>query len=81
MCRSVLVWNDGDAMNKNAQKICDEFNTKYKVGTKGWIHFDSGEKKATHTTSKAQVIGGHSAVIWAKGISGCYLLNRFEPAY
>lgn len=66
---------------KNLQKLCDEFNDKYKVGTKGYLHMDSGEKKPTHTTSKAQVLSGHSAVIWVNGVSGCYLLDRFEPAF
>lgn len=63
------------------QEKCDAFNAKYSVGTKGWLNMDSGEKKATHTTSVAQVLSGHSAVIWVKGISGCYLLDRFEPAH
>ena len=64
----------------NPQEQCDKFNEKYSRGTKGWIHLDSGERKPTHTISEAQVLSGHSAVIWVKGISGCYLLDRFEPA-
>lgn len=63
------------------QQQCDAFNAKYKVGVKGYLHLDSGEKKPTHTTSQAQVLSGHSAVVWVKGVSGCYLLSRFEPAY
>lgn len=63
------------------QKKCDDFNAKYKTGTKGWLHMDSGEKKATHTTSEALVLSGHSAVVWVNGVSGCYLLDRFEPAF
>lgn len=66
---------------KNQQKQCDEFNAKYKVGTKGYLHTDSGEKKPTHTTSEAQVLSGHSAVVWVNGVSSCYLLDRFEPAF
>ena len=64
----------------DAQKQCDSFNEKYSVGTKGWLHLDSGERKATHTISKAQIMCDE-AVIWVKGVSGCYLLERFEPAY
>lgn len=64
---------------KNPQKQCDEFNAKYKVGTKGYLHMDSGEKKPTHTRSEAQVLSGHSAVVWVNGVSGCYLLDRFKP--
>ena len=61
------------------QKACDDFNSRYTKGTKGWLHMDSGESKPTHTRSKAQVLSGHSAVIWVAGVSGCYLLDRFEP--
>ena len=68
-------------MSDKLQKQCDNFNAKYKLGTKGWLHMDSGEAKATCTRSEAQVLSGHSAVIWVKGVSGCYLLDRFEPAY
>jgi len=62
------------------QRECDDFNLRYKLGTPGWLNMDSGERKATHTTSRAQVLSGHSAVVWVKGVSGCYLLDRFEPA-
>jgi hypothetical protein len=37
---------------------------------------DSGEIRETRTRSEAQVLGGHSAVVWLEGISGCYLLDR-----
>ena len=60
------------------QKQCDDFNRLYSKGTKGYLHMDSGEIKATHTTSEAQVLSGHSAVIWVYGVSGCYMLDRFE---
>ncbi|WP_374650281.1 hypothetical protein [Rhizorhabdus sp.] len=33
----------------------------------------------TRTRSKAEVLSGHSAVIWLDGISGCYLLDRVTP--
>ncbi len=68
-------------MNKlqKLQKQCDDFNLRYSYGTKGYLHMDSGEKKATHTRSVAQVLSGHTAVIWVNGVSGCYMLDRFEP--
>ena len=37
---------------------------------------DGGEIRETVTTSEAQVLSGHSAVIWLDGISGCYDLER-----
>ncbi len=30
--------------------------------------------------SDAQVLSGHSAVIWLENVSGCYLLDRVTPA-
>jgi hypothetical protein len=41
---------------------------------------DGGEVRETITTSEAQVLSGHSAVIWLDGIRGCYLLDRVTPA-
>ncbi|MDP1611680.1 MAG: hypothetical protein Q8M11_11530, partial [Sulfuritalea sp.] len=34
----------------------------------------------TKTRSDAQVLSGHSAVIWLENVSGCYLLDRVTPA-
>jgi hypothetical protein len=58
------------------QAACDEFNVKYPVGTKVFVRRDKGEMQETVTRSKAEVLSGHSAVIWLEGISGCYLLDR-----
>ena len=33
-------------------------------------------KLRTRTRSEAQVLSGHSAVIWLDGVRGCYLLDR-----
>jgi len=63
------------------QEKCDKFNKKYAYGTKGWLHKDNGDVLATHTRSEARVLGGHTAVISVNGITGCYDLKRFEPAY
>ena len=63
---------------RELQQECDDFNQQFAVGTKGWLHMDSGEKRETYTRSIAQVLSGHTAVIWVKGVAGCYLLNRFE---
>lgn len=60
-----------------AQQIaCDEFNAAHPVGAAVTVLLDGGEVRETVTTSEAQVLSGHSAVIWLKGVSGCYLLDR-----
>jgi len=58
------------------QKLCDDFNSRYPVGTPVAVLQDGGNVRETITTAEAQVLSGHSAVIWLKGISGCYLLER-----
>jgi hypothetical protein len=58
------------------QAACDAFNAKCPVGGAVTVRLDSGEDFNTITTSEAQILSGHSAVIWMKGISGCYLLDR-----
>jgi hypothetical protein len=61
------------------QAQCDAFNGKYPVGQKVSVRKDAGDGVITVTRSKAEVLSGHSAVIWLEGISGCYLLNRVTP--
>lgn len=64
---------------KKLQQQCDDWNAKHSVGTKVVLTKDSGERFPTKTRSEAQVLSGHSAVVWLEGVSGCYLLNRVEP--
>lgn len=54
----------------------NEWNAMYPVGTPVKVLRDSGEWVYTKTRSEAQVLSGHTAVIWLDGITGCYLLDR-----
>ncbi len=58
------------------QAACDKFNAAHQVGAAVSVELDSGEVRETVTTSEAQVLSGHSAVIWLDGIRGCYDLER-----
>lgn len=58
------------------QAVCDKFNAAHQIGAAVSVELDSGEVRETVTTSEAQVLSGHSAVIWLDGISGCYDLDR-----
>jgi hypothetical protein len=58
------------------QAACDKFNAAHQVGAAVSVKLDSGEVRETVTTSEAQVLSGHSAVIWLDGIRGCYDLDR-----
>lgn len=70
-------------MNKKQQKAldklqaeCDKFNAEHKVGDEVFLKKDFvDELFRTKTRSEAQVLSGHSAVIWLENVSGCYLLE------
>lgn len=61
------------------QASCDKFNASHQVGAAVRVELDGGEIRETITDSEAQVLSGHTAVIWLKGVSGCYLLDRVSP--
>lgn len=60
------------------QRQCDIWNAANFIGCNVQLTKDSGEVIATTTRSEAQVLSGHSAVIWLEGVSGCYLLDRVK---
>jgi hypothetical protein len=61
------------------QRQVDSFNARYPVGQQVCVRKDDGEAVITTTRAKAEVLSGHSAVIWLDGISGCNLLDRVSP--
>lgn len=66
----------------NTEKLqaqCDAFNAAYPVGTRVMLQKDfSPAPIETRTRSEAQVLSGHTAVIWLEGVSGCYMLDRVK---
>lgn len=64
---------------KALQLQVDQFNARYPVGQQVTVRKDGGEGFSTKTRSKAEVLSGHSAVIWLEGMAGCYLLDRVTP--
>jgi hypothetical protein len=64
---------------KEQQRKVDDWNKRWPVGQAVTVRRDNGEGLLTKTTSEAQMLSGHSAVIWLEGISGCYLLGRVTP--
>jgi len=66
---------------KKLQKECDTFNSSVSVGDEVFVKLDGvDEPFRTRTKSEAQILSGHSAVIWLVGVSGCYLLDRVRKA-
>jgi hypothetical protein len=53
------------------QRLVDDFNRRFPVGTPVVLRKDSGPVETT-VRAAAQILGGHSAVAWFEGVSGCY---------
>lgn len=61
---------------KEQEYACALWNVKHPIGTVVAVRMDNGIKIQTRTRTKAQMLSGHTAVIWLDGISGCYALER-----
>lgn len=55
---------------------CAAFNAGCAIGDQVAVRMGNGTTKLTTTTTAAQVLSGHTAVIWLAGIRGWYLLSR-----
>ena len=64
---------------KKLQSKCDLFNAAHPVGTSVFVRLD-GHEIRTKTSTKAEVLCGHSAVIWLDGVTRCYPLDRVRVA-
>lgn len=65
---------------KKLQADCDKFNNRCAVGGRVSVKLDFvDEPYLTVTRSEAQILSGHSAVVWLADVTGCYLLDRVTP--
>ena len=65
---------------KTLQAECDAFNAKCEIGGPVRLKVDgSVEPLYTTTRSAAQIMSGHSSVVWMNGVSGSYLLSHVTP--
>lgn len=55
------------------------WNRFYPVGTPVLVKRDDDSVTPSETVSKAELLGGHTAVVWLKDIRGAYLLERVSP--
>jgi hypothetical protein len=55
------------------------WNLRHRPGTAVHVTRDDGTDFLTTTRSEAEVLGGHTAVVWLNGASGCFLLDRCSP--
>ena len=62
---------------KKLESDCRIFNSLTPVGAEVDYHHVIGEEASTRhkTRSSAQVLSGHTAVVWLEGVSGCVCLE------
>jgi len=63
------------------ERLVADFNARTPVGTsvRYWTGMREGEGKVSTTRTPAHVLGGHTAVVWLEGVSGCVALSHVEP--
>lgn len=59
---------------KTLQKIVATFNADFPVGTPVILKKDTGVVE-TVVEAPAEILGGHSAVGWFRGVRGCYAID------
>jgi hypothetical protein len=65
---------------KKLQAKVDDWNKDHKVGTRVEYRKDDHSIVRTVTRSRAEVLSGHTAVIWLEGVTGCVDLDRVKRA-
>jgi hypothetical protein len=58
---------------------CAQWNERHPIGTPVTYQRDDGTLADGETITPAQVLSGHTAVIWIDGVSGCVALDRVSP--
>ncbi|MEJ7807053.1 MAG: hypothetical protein WKG03_14160 [Telluria sp.] len=62
------------------QAQCDAFNFDCSIGGRVAVKIDGKDKPfITTTRTGAQILSGHTAVVWLDGVSGCYCLSHVTP--
>lgn len=62
------------------RKLVEDWNAAHQPGAAVAVTKDDGTVVETVTRSHAALLGGHTAVVWLKGVRGCYALDRVRPA-
>jgi hypothetical protein len=65
-------------INSYQEAAVAAWNRSYPIGLPVRVERDNSEALDTETCSGAQMVGDR-AVIWVKGIAGCYALDRVTP--
>jgi hypothetical protein len=65
----------------NQAKLVEKFNARHAVGTpvRYWTGVREGDGELSATRSHAQLLSGHTAVVWVDGHPACIALSHVEP--
>jgi hypothetical protein len=65
-----------------AEKQVAEFNRDHSIGAKVryWTATREGEGIVSRTRTLAQVLSGHTTVVWVEGYAACIALSHVEVA-
>jgi hypothetical protein len=61
--------------------LAAKWNKYFPIGTRVryWTGVREGSGKVSITSTAAEVLGGHTAVVWIEGCSGCVALSHVQP--
>ena len=62
------------------KKLVETWNAAHPIGTpvRYWTGVREGDGKTSKTRSEAQLLSGHTAVVWMEAESGCVCLSHVE---
>ncbi|MFB6398323.1 hypothetical protein [Polymorphospora lycopeni] len=65
----------------SATDAVQTFNDTHPIGTpvRYWKGAREGNGKTARTRTAAQLLGGHTAVVWLTGVAGCISLTHVQP--
>lgn len=63
------------------QERVKAFNQAHPIGSRVryWTGLREGPGEISTTTTEAQLLSGHTAVVWLEGARGCIALSHIEP--
>lgn len=69
-----------NAQSRRESAAAAAFNAAHRVGTRVAVYPGTrdGRRIETVTRSEAQVLSGHTAVVWVAGVAGCIALGHVD---
>lgn len=63
------------------QELVNQFNLDCPIGSpvRYWTMLREGEGKTSQTRSEAQLLSGHTAVVWVEDHPACIALSHIQP--